>query len=155
MRRAAAVLLLAAVPIPALAQPGVEARVGKLESEMRAVQRKVFPGGAGTYLEPQIAPADEPATPPAGTPATGAIEDLNGRVASLEGQMSTLTGQIEQNQYRIRQLEEAFAAAGRDKGVLDLLANRSISPVIETGSTFAATLRSNAADFRALVDATR
>lgn len=113
MRRAAAVLLLAAVPIPALAQPGVEARVGKLESEMRAVQRKVFPGGAGTYLEPQITPADEPAAPPAGTPATGAIEDLNGRVASLEGQMSTLTGQIEQNQYRIRQLEEAFAAYRR------------------------------------------
>ena len=111
MRRAAAFLCLAAVaaPLPALAQSVVEARVGKLESEMRAVQRKVFPGGAGPYLEPQITPGEQPAAPP-GTPATGAIEDLSSRVASLEGQMATLTGQIEQNQYRLRQLEDAFAA---------------------------------------------
>ena len=107
---AVALLLAAAVPVPAIAQSAVEARVGKLESEMRAVQRKVFPGGAGTYLEPQIAPRDEAPLPPRGTPATGAIDDLNSRVASLEGQMATLTGQIEQNQYRLRQLEDAFAA---------------------------------------------
>ena len=107
---AAVLLLAAAAPVPALAQSAVEARVGKLESEMRAVQRKVFPGGAGTYLEPQITPGDEAPPPPRGTPATGAIDDLNSRVASLEGQMATLTGQIEQNQYRLRQLEEAFAA---------------------------------------------
>ena len=118
MRQVSAVaLLLAAAPIvavtasaPALAQSAVEARVGKLESEMRAVQRKVFPGGAGTYLEPQITPGDQAPPPPRGAPATGAIDDLNSRVASLEGQMATLTGQIEQSQYRLRQLEEAFAA---------------------------------------------
>ena len=111
MRRAVAVLLLAAaVPAPALAQSAVETRVGKLESEMRAVQRKVFPGGAGTFLEPQITPGDEPPVLPRGTPASGAIDDLNSRVSSLEGQMATLTGQIEQNQFRVRQLEDAFAA---------------------------------------------
>ena len=39
--------MAAMVPVSGHAQSNVEGRVGKLESEMRAVQRKVFPGGAG------------------------------------------------------------------------------------------------------------
>ena len=106
-----AVLVATFVPaVPALAQSNVDARVGKLESEMRAVQRKVFPGGAGAYLEPQITPSTAPAGPGPGTPASSAIDDVTQRLASLEGQMATLTGQIEQNQYRLRTLEEQFAA---------------------------------------------
>ena len=138
MRRAAAILCLAAAtaPLPAFAQSQVEARVGKLESEMRAVQRKVFPGGSGTYLEPQIAPRDEPALPPPGTPATGAIEDLSSRVTSLEGQMATLTGQIEQNQYRVRQLEEAFAAY-RKATDAKLAAGVTAAPVPSSGDEVA------------------
>ena len=34
---------------PAAAQTAVEGRVDRLEREMRAVQRKVFPGGAGAH----------------------------------------------------------------------------------------------------------
>lgn len=102
------VLLPIAAP-SAQAQSNVEARVGRLESEMRAVQRKVFPQGAGAYLEPQITAADR-AEPPQGAPASSAIDDLTQRVVSLEAQMATLTGQIEQNQYRLRQLEEQFTA---------------------------------------------
>src|SRR3546814_10141505 len=34
----------------------IEGRVGRLEKEMKAVQRKVFPGGGSQYFEPQIAP---------------------------------------------------------------------------------------------------
>lgn len=105
---------LAAVSVviaaPALAQSGapLEGRVVKLESEMRAVQRKVFPGGAGQMIEPQIAPSTAPVTPD-GVPATSAIADVSARVTSLEQQMATMTGQIEQAQYRLRQLEEQFA----------------------------------------------
>ena len=113
MKTSFAILLVATAAMPgaALAQSAVEARVGRLESEMRAVQRKVFPGGAGAaYREPEITAPDAPDLPPRGTPATGAIDDLTSRVSSLEGQMATLTGQIEQNQYRLRQLEDAFAA---------------------------------------------
>lgn len=96
---------------PVLAQSGapLEGRVGKLESEMRAVQRKVFPGGAGQMVEPQIAPSTAPVTPD-GVPATSAIADVSARVTSLEQQMATMTGQIEQAQYRLRQLEDQFAA---------------------------------------------
>ena len=63
------VLAMTAVPAtPLLAQTSnVEQRVGKLEKEMKAVQRKVFPGGGGQYFEPEIAPptaAPAPSTPP-------------------------------------------------------------------------------------------
>jgi len=105
---AAAVILFPTAP--ALAQTGLEGRVGKLEGELRAVQRKVFPGGAGTYLEPQITAPATPTGPGPGTPASSALADVTQRVTSLEGQMASMTGQIEQTQYRLRQMEEAFAA---------------------------------------------
>lgn len=94
-------------PAAALAQSNVEGRVGKLESEMRAVQRKVFPGGAGQYLQPEIsAPATRAAAD--GVPASSAVADLSSRVTSLEQQMASMTDQIEQTGYRTRQLQEAF-----------------------------------------------
>lgn len=86
----------------------VDQRVDKLEREMRAVQRKVFPGGAGMTVEPQITQQVDN-TPP-GVPATTPLADLTQRVAALESQIQTMTGQIEQNQYRLRQLEEALGA---------------------------------------------
>jgi TolA-binding protein len=102
-----------ALPGVAAAQSDVGARVGKLESEMRAVQRKVFPGGAGQYLQPEVTAAPSRDGPGPGVPATSAVADLTARVGSLEGQMATLTGQIEQNQYRLRQLQDAFDAYRR------------------------------------------
>ncbi|KQT32361.1 hypothetical protein ASG29_11205 [Sphingomonas sp. Leaf412] len=106
MLAAGAAMVLAA---PVEAQSGLDGRVGKLESEMRAVQRKVFPGGAGATVSPDISPVPDVATP-AGTPATTPIADLTARVSSLEQQMAGMTGQIEQAQYRLRQLEEQFVA---------------------------------------------
>ncbi|MCB2014870.1 MAG: hypothetical protein R3E11_03895 [Sphingobium sp.] len=79
----------------------VEDRVYRLEKEMKAVQRKVFPGGAP--IEPDLtAPAATQAVPPSSTPVT----DLISRVTALEGQLATLTGQVEQNSYKLRQLEK-------------------------------------------------
>lgn len=105
----AASLVAVALGAPAAAQTALEGRVGKLESEMRAVQRKVFPGGAGALVEPQITPT--PAAPDRiGAPATGALDDVTQRVVALERQAATLTGQVEQTQYRLRQLEDQFAA---------------------------------------------
>ena len=99
-----------AIPAGVAAQTGVEGRVGKLESEMRAVQRKVFPGGAG--LQPEIVAA-QGAPVAGGVPASSAVADLAGRVSSLEQQMASMTDQIEQNGYRTRQLQEAFDAYRR------------------------------------------
>ncbi|WP_294214737.1 hypothetical protein [uncultured Sphingomonas sp.] len=99
-------------PVAASAQSNVEGRVGKLESEMRAVQRKVFPGGAGQYLQPEITRPDTP-QPIGGVPATSAVADLTSRVTALEGQMASMTDQIEQNGYKVRQLQDAFDAYKR------------------------------------------
>ncbi len=58
MRRySLAVLAASATLLPgaATAQASLDGRVGKLESEMHAVQRKVFPGGAGQTVQPDIA----------------------------------------------------------------------------------------------------
>jgi TolA-binding protein len=97
--------------LPALAQDvrQVERRVDKLESEMRAVQRKVFPGGDKRYFEPEFQPTDQAPAPPAGTPATSPIADLTTRVNALERQLQTLTGQVEQTNFKVRQMEEAMA----------------------------------------------
>jgi tol-pal system protein YbgF len=87
----------------------LDKRVGRLESEMRAVQRKVFPGGDPKYFEPEIAPAEAPPPAPVGSPASQPLVDLNQRVGELERQLRTLTGQVEANQFKMRQLEEAQA----------------------------------------------
>ena len=102
----------ALVPVAAGAQ-SVEGRVGKLESEMRAVQRKVFPNGGGQLLQADIVAAQTPTGPGPGVPASSAVADLTQRVSSLEQQLATMTGQIEQNQFRVRQVEESFAAYKR------------------------------------------
>ena len=104
-----AAALTASMAAPALAQTGLEGRVGKLEGEMRAVQRKVFPNGAGAVVAPEIAPATSVATQ-LGTPSQSALADLTSRVSSLEQQQATLTGQIEQAQHRLRLLEDQFTA---------------------------------------------
>jgi TolA-binding protein len=55
----------------------------------------------------------QPAGPGPGTPASSAIVDLTARVTSLESQIASMTGQIEQNEFRVRQLQEAFDAYRR------------------------------------------
>ncbi|GGE08635.1 hypothetical protein GCM10011529_13830 [Polymorphobacter glacialis] len=87
----------------------VERRVGKLESELRAVQRKVFPGGDARYFEPEINAPAAAAPASIGSPASQPITDLSNRVGELERQLRDLTGQIEANQFKLRQLDEAQA----------------------------------------------
>lgn len=97
---------LLAASLPALAQTApVEVRVDRLEKEMRAVQRKVFPGG--TPLEAEIVKPAAPTIAP-GSPSSAPITDLTARVNALESQLATLTGQTEENSYKLKQLEAAF-----------------------------------------------
>lgn len=110
MKKAMIALLLVTIATPVLAQQSmpVEKRVDKLEKEMKAVQRKVFPGGAQTYFEPEIKPqAAAPA--PVGSPADAPVIDLTRRVDALEKALAALTGQVEQNSYNLRKLEDQFA----------------------------------------------
>lgn len=98
-------------PLAAHAQTALTGRVDRLEGEMRAVQRKVFPGNS-QYYEPQIRPEDDIGPRP-GTPSSSAVADLDTRVNALESQLSGLTGQIETSQHKLMLVEDAFAAYKR------------------------------------------
>ncbi len=111
MRLAIIALLLAGTAAPALAQvsdSSLPGRVDRLEKEMHAVQRKVFPGGNPQYFEPQIAP---PAAAPAeaGSPSNSAVNDLSQRVSALEQQVQQLTNQAEENGHRLTEIEQQYA----------------------------------------------
>ncbi|MES2443641.1 MAG: tetratricopeptide repeat protein [Pseudomonadota bacterium] len=145
-----AAVLLAVLGLggPAYAQSAtaLESRVDRLEREMRAVQRKIFPGGAGATFEPEITAAAEPDA--GGMPASSPIADLTQRVASLEGQVQTLTGQVEQGQYRLRQLEDAFNAYKRStdarlKALEDNAASIDVPPAAVIDPPAAATTPRN------------
>lgn len=100
-----AVLLLTGVSSPALAQrEPQDRRIERLEQELRAVQRRVFPGGQQQTVEPEIRPAD-PVAAPGGTTGN-AILNLTGRVDAMEAQLRDLTRQVEEADYRNRQLEQ-------------------------------------------------
>lgn len=142
----AAVIALSAVPAAQAQQAGIDKRVERLEKEMRAVQRSVFPGGSPTFFEGEIAPDN---TPGDRTRANAPVIDLTARVDALESQLQTLTGQTEQNAFQLRELEKQFTAykAEMDKRLGDPAAAAvqtpaSLTPAIKppaTTSTVAAT----------------
>ncbi|MFZ1366174.1 tetratricopeptide repeat protein [Sphingorhabdus sp.] len=97
------------ISTPANAQDAnVEGRVVKLEKEMKAVQRKVFPDGAGKFFEPEIKPDEAAKT--ATTPSPSAVSDLIARVDSLESQLAGLTGQVEQQGNSAKAMETRLKA---------------------------------------------
>jgi len=99
--------MIAVLPTGASAQTTIDGRVNRLEQEMRAVQRKVFPEGAGRFVQPDLT-APPTATTATGTPAATPVADLEARVSAVETQLTNLTGQVEQNNFKLRQLEDAF-----------------------------------------------
>jgi len=98
-------ILLASTAAPAIvtAQPRetIERRVDRVEQQLRAVQRRVFPNG---NVEPEIS-TQGPAVPSV-NPGGDAITSLTQRVDALETQLRGLTGQIEESDNRTRQFEE-------------------------------------------------
>jgi hypothetical protein len=100
---------------PAWAQSNLDGRLNKVEAEVRALQRKVFPGADGKFFEPEITSTPKPAGTP-GQPSTTPVTDLLARMDAVEGEMARLTAQIEQNTNRITQLE-AKVAAGVQPGL--------------------------------------
>jgi len=103
---------LSLAPIAAHAQTAIEGRVDRLESEMRAVQRKVFPGGSGQYIQPDNGPPPSTMVVP-GSPSNNAVTDLNARVDALESRLTAVTGQVETATHRLQVLEDAFNAYKR------------------------------------------
>ncbi len=104
-----ALLLAGTSPVVAAAQTAtaVSLRVDKLEKEMKAVQRKLWPDGLPVQPETGGAPSGEMV----GSPASSAVMDLTSRVDALESQIKTMTGQIEQYGVRVKRLEDGQKSA--------------------------------------------
>ncbi|WP_255547909.1 tetratricopeptide repeat protein [Erythrobacter ani] len=98
-------------PVPAMAQDNVsESRLRKIEAEIRALQRNVFPGGDGRYFEPQISSeqgAGNQSSPNA--PSTTAVTDILARLDAMESQLQRLTALSEENTNSITQMESRLA----------------------------------------------
>lgn len=95
-------------PKPATAQVDPEMRLRRIEAEIRAVQRKVFPEGVGKTFVPEMT-AGQSTTAPTGTPAAPAVSDLLARMDAVEAQLARLTAQIEEGQNRAVKTEERLA----------------------------------------------
>lgn len=99
------------LPMPAAAQD--DARLRRLEAEVRALQRAVFPGGDGRYFTPEVVtPAPgETAPPPGGNPSASALTDVLARLEALESQIASLTARSEETAHQLRELQAAQEAA--------------------------------------------
>lgn len=141
------VATLATSPMPALAQDEIsEARLRKIESEIRALQRNVFPGGDGRFFEPQIT-ASENSGDSANSnivPSTTAVTDILARLDAIELQMQRLTAITEENtnslalvQTRLAALEtsRSTALAAEDAGENDEGATDSNLAVMTEGAS--------------------
>jgi TolA-binding protein len=104
--------LLAAAP--AVAQDREDARIRKLEAEVKALQRKVFPGPDGRYFEPEVTTST---TTTGGTlvqqqagPSPSALTAMLQRLDSIEAQLAQLTARSEVNENALGKLEARLDA---------------------------------------------
>lgn len=106
--------LLALVCAPVLAQSApaetVDARLKRIEGELRAVQRKVFPDGAGRTFAPEIVPGGQAGAPAAPQGNASAIGDVLTRMDAVEAQIKALTAASEDNQNRTAKLDARITA---------------------------------------------
>jgi TolA-binding protein len=110
-------ILMASATAPALAQErpaSIDRRLERIEQQLRAVQRRVFPDGNAQFVEPEI--GDQPAAGPGGNLSGDALTSLTARVDALESQLRALTGQVEENGFRTRQVEQQLTQLRADLG---------------------------------------
>lgn len=85
-----------------------EARLRKIEAEIRALQRTVFPGGDSRFFEPEIRPAAQ--APASNAPSTTAVTDILARLDAIEAQLQRLTARAEENGNAIADLQLRLTA---------------------------------------------
>ena len=110
---AAAAPLLFAAPVAAQSS-GDAARLERVETQLRALQRAVFPGGDQRFFEPEITPQQPVVNAPNTGVGTTALTDVLARLDALESQLARLTAATEVNQNALTTLEARLAAVERE-----------------------------------------
>ncbi len=129
--------VVATTPMPAMAQDDVsEARLRKVEAEVRALQRRVFPGGEGRFFEPQIDSASGATDASTNPNSTTAVTDILARLEAIELQLQRLTAESEVNTNSISGLDiRVRALEGVDtNGGISMTAPSS-TPVLASPTT--------------------
>jgi TolA-binding protein len=103
----AAMLATAALPAFAADPLPLDQRVDRIEKQLKAVQRKVFPGGDAALQAPEIVRPETNVT--VGVPASTPLNDLSARVDALERSVAQMTGQVEQAEHRLDVLSQQAA----------------------------------------------
>lgn len=84
-------------------------RIDRLERELRAVQRKVFPGAESSgVFAPEVGPAQSGDGDPAPAGNASLVGDLSARLDSMEAQLARITGEVETQGHRQRELDTAL-----------------------------------------------
>jgi TolA-binding protein len=97
----------AATPLWAQTSGDTEVRIRKVESEVAALQRAVFPGTDGRFF-PQLQTSQAASIQP-GSPASTGSSDMLVRMDALEGQVARLTGQVEEDHNRVEKFDARLA----------------------------------------------
>ncbi len=104
-----AAIMAGTMPMPAQAQ-SIDARLERIETQLRAVQRQVFPGGDQRFFEPEIT-AQQPVVERQTPGVTGsALTDVLNRLSAIEGQLARLTAASEVSENAMMGLETRLAA---------------------------------------------
>ena len=111
MTRAAilAGMVAMAVPVPAAAQS--DDRLRRIESQINALQRAVFPGGDDRFFEPEITPEARAAQGNSPEVTTSALTDVLARLDAIEQQLARLTAATEVNENALAAMELRMAGS--------------------------------------------
>jgi TolA-binding protein len=125
--------MTALLPVPAAAQD--DARLRKIESELKALQRAVFPGGDGRYFAPEVDTATpQQARPSSSTaPSGSALTDVLQRLDSLEAQLARLTARSEENANHLAQLEAQLKAVQESAAAPEQASLTPSTPAMQGG----------------------
>lgn len=111
LQAVALIALVVPMATPLIAQTtsgDTEIRLRKVESEVAAIQRAVFPGGDGKFF-PQLQSGTASTVQP-GSPASAPSSDMLVRMDALEGQVARLTAQVEEDHNRLEKMDARLAA---------------------------------------------
>lgn len=131
-----AALLVAASPTPRTDGPG-EPRMQKMEAEIRALRRKVFPGGDGEKIfTPEFTSAPTRRATP-GSAATSPMTDLSLRLESASHHIARLVTRLDEVNDRLTRIESRIRLDQANGGVLRV--SQSAAPGLATAEKTAPT----------------